>query len=823
MNQHGYINNTVEGDDNHVTQVGVVNGGAVFHGDSTVYQVTQADPPQRKFEVARNHLAGNSPRIAESLLAECVRAGFVSTEVAYFYALATLSERSLNQLGPDEFEHVRTALTIAERCPHDGWWTAIGVIGDLLRCVTEQETSREADPQTLAVVLDEFGNLDRGRQEEITRHLDMIIGGAIQDQLDHFTAAAVEQARVSDDRSGRAWKFFQPTPTEPVLSQPYFTAQPSSRTWMRLVAGTFGLLLAALLSGSVATFAVTLVLAAAGAAVAWFGGRALAAQIRRDRLEFELGAGGRVGDDDPGDLGSPLFRRRIWGAIVRRRGREQPVAKKERKQWQEDLARPADSLFGRMVRTYGRPPLADGEADSPVRQRESEVDARTLNWLVYAQMREWSRQWRAGELFSFRKMTTAQIRDTAIAVGAGLFGILAVYWVFLSLSGAAGLGLLAAASAAVGTWGWTELLGGRTALSDERADCQAQLDWELAEFRKWQDKLADQPADAEMARWLDFDKAHLKTEAMRHADLTNRDIVGHVVLTEGLPRARRARVIYGPPRYSAYRVLVFLLTENGVWEFRVDLDFTDGSVRNQETSSFRYESLVRVRVAEVGVKFANERRQVIVIKNDELPVVTDPRQQVVLSRALWLSLTNQDDIQLVLENFEGLRDEQSEKEAELAELALGASGAASAVRILQSVAGEGRDWITRQRQRRDRRLREWARDGNGQHDLLGAPTRRAISQPTRQQHQAQPAQSPQAPLSRPQSPQVQPPHARSPRSQSQPARSSGSQSQQAQSVRPAQPSQAEPDRQQRATVGAAAGDGPGQSSWATDYPRKALR
>jgi len=750
MNHHGYINNTVDGDDNHVTQVGVVNGGAVFHGDSTVYQVTQADPPQRKFEVARNHLAGNSPRIAESLLGECVRAGFVNTEVAYLYALATLSERSLNQLGPDEFEHVRTALTIAERCPHDGWWTAIGVIGDLLRCVTEQETSREADPQTLALVLDEFGNLDRGRQEEITRHLDMIIGGAIQDQLDHFTAAAVEQARVSDDRAGRAWKFFQPTPTEPVLSEPYFTAQPSSRTWMRLVGGTFGLLLAALMSGSVATVAVTLVLAAAGAAVAWFGGRALAAQTRRDRLEFELGAGERSGDDDPGTLGSPLFRRRIWGAIVRRRGREQPVAKKRRKQWQDDLARPAVSLFDRMVRTYGQPPPADDEADSPVRQRESEVDARTLNWLVYAQMREWSRQWEAGELFSFRKVTTGQIRDTAAAVGAGLFGILAVYWVFLSLSGvsgAIGLGLLAAAGAAVGTWGWAELLGGRTALSDERADCQAQLDWELAEFRKWQAKLADQPSDAEMARWLDFDKGHLKTEAMRHADLTNRDIVGHVVLTEGLPRARRARVIYGPPRYSAYRVLVFLLTDNGVWEFRVDLDFTDGSVHNQETSSFRYESLVRVRVAEVGVKFANERRQVIVITNNELPVVTDPRQQVVLSRALWLSLTNQDDIQLVLENFDGLRDEQSEKESELAELALGASGAASAVRILQSVAGEGRDWIARQRQRRDRRLREWARGGSGQHDLLGAPTRTAIPQPAQQQQHSQPpqAQPPQPP------------------------------------------------------------------------------
>jgi hypothetical protein len=204
-------------------------------------------------------------------------------------------------------------------------------------------------------------------------------------------------------------------------------------------------------------------------------------------------------------------------------------------------------------------------------------------------------------------------------------------------------------------------------------------------------------------------------------------------------------VIYGLPRYSSYRVLIFLLTENGVWEYRVDLDFTDGTVRNQETSSFRYESLVRVRVIEVGVKFAGERRHIVVIKDNDLAAVTDERQGLVVSRALWLSLANRDDIQLVLENFDGLSDEESEDRDQLEELALGASGAAGAVRILQSVAGEGRDWIARQRQRRDRRLQEWARNGRGSGELTGPPLRTAIPQPPVPQapntprRQAQPA------------------------------------------------------------------------------------
>jgi hypothetical protein len=526
----------------------------VFHRDSTVYHVTSEDPPERRFEVAKNHLAGTSPRIAESLLGECVRTGFGSSEVAYYYALATLSERSLHQLGPNELEHMRTALSIAERGARDEWHRAISVIRDLLQCVIEQETSREPDSHTLATVLTWFTDLEQSRQEEITRHLDMITGGALQDQADRVMATAVEQERMSGHRAERAWKFFQPEPAEPRWVDPYFAASSSPRAWGLLVPGALGFVACLGLPGafhdlsvSVLSIAATLLVGLTCATTAWFGGHAVGAHARRRRLEYELGnrAGPRSGDEAPDLLGSPLFRRRIRGMISHRLDREQPLRRKERQKWQADLASPARSLFVRLVRTYGKPPPEGDESDT-FRQRESEVDAVSLNWLIDAQIRAWSRQHADGTLFAFRRITVMEIVDRTVAALSALLATYEVYEIFRGLGGTPSailVCLCTAAAAAVGTWGWTTVLGNRLAFTQEWADCWRRLEWEQDEYRKWQDKLADRPTDAEMARWLDFDKAHLKTEAMRHADLTDRDIVGQVVLAEGMPRARRARVI----------------------------------------------------------------------------------------------------------------------------------------------------------------------------------------------------------------------------------------------------------------------------------------
>src|SRR6202021_3317010 len=97
------------------------------------------------------------------------------------------------------------------------------------------------------------------------------------------------------------------------------------------------------------------------------------------------------------------------------------------------------------------------------------------------------------------------------------------------------------------------------------------------------------PTDEEMARWLDYDKFFIKSMAMRDRNLVNRNLVTHAILTEDRWPCWSARVLYGPPRYSHYRVIVFLLTEGGVGQVTMDLDFRTGRVSNTQSTSFPYE------------------------------------------------------------------------------------------------------------------------------------------------------------------------------------------------------------------------------------------
>lgn len=712
------VNNEVKGDHNNTVQVGVVNGGAVFHGDTSFYQVTRDDPPQRKYEVARNHLAGGSPRLAEELLAEVVRSDLLSTSVAYHFALATLSERSVNELTPVEYRQIQDALSIADRFPRDSWQDALHVIGGLMQAVIDQERRPEPDFEALDQVLGEFSRLPDEQREEITRHLDMIIGGAVQDQLDKVTAVAIAQARTSRGRSERAWKFFEPEPQEPRRVPAHVTPRSTAPGWLKAVPGVPALVGGFLLLGGADDVVPedgfagwTALLLLGVAAIVYCGARRAALRGRRRRLDHEIGSPGQVtGRDELISTGSADFRDAVHRLIRDEVRRRQPSGSKDRQEWHEAVRQASWALFLTIVRTYGTH-LPDDE-DEHRRAVKREVRAGTLKWLIRMHVRDWARRWEAGTLFDHSRPTARDVLWGGLVAVSGMVAVLGAYGMLAASGGtAAGVAivLLVLAGAGALAAGGAQVLGTSFAVRLEEADRAAVLEEERAEYRRWRERLADRPTDAEMARWLDFDKAHLKTEAMRRARLTNRDVVAHVVLTEGLPNAKRARYIYGPPRYSSYLVLVFLLTDNGVREFRVDLGFEDGSVRNERRASFRYDALVLAQVTEVGIRFAGERRHIVVFKDDDIAAVTDPREGMVVSRALRLSLKNSHDINLVIENFEGLSDQEVEDRGNLEELALGSSGVTSALYILEAVAAEGPGWITEERRRRDRRLREWAR------------------------------------------------------------------------------------------------------------------
>ena len=234
---------------------------------------------------------------------------------------------------------------------------------------------------------------------------------------------------------------------------------------------------------------------------------------------------------------------------------------------------------------------------------------------------------------------------------------------------------------------------------------------EKAAFDSWTEALADRPSDAEMARWLDYDKLYAKNLAMNTFGLANRDIVAHAILTEARYPCQRARALFGPPRYSHYKLIIFLLTEAGVRQVGLDFDFLDGIMSNQKRTNFRYDAISSARVAEVGVRFDSGRRSVVAM--DDRPEDTKPPKDVdslIFSRAFQLSLVDGQRIDVVVENFDhGFFDPIRENVESLFDLVLDSSGVNEALRIFESVAAEGRDWLVEERMRRSRGLLDFSR------------------------------------------------------------------------------------------------------------------
>src|SRR5262249_5584075 len=154
-----------------------------------------------------------------------------------------------------------------------------------------------------------------------------------------------------------------------------------------------------------------------------------------------------------------------------------------------------------------------------------------------------------------------------------------------------------------------------------------------------------------------------------------------------------------------------------------------------QRTSFRYDALASAQVAEAGVKFAGERRHVLLIGDDGFQV-TDKTDSLVLSRAFRLSLSNGQDITVLVENFDGLVDTTVEDKHQLVDVALDTSGVAAALHILEAIAAEGGEWIDRERERRARRWRDWLRGPNGRRAVTDGTKLLSIA-PAKAEHPAE--------------------------------------------------------------------------------------
>jgi hypothetical protein len=257
----------------------------------------------------------------------------------------------------------------------------------------------------------------------------------------------------------------------------------------------------------------------------------------------------------------------------------------------------------------------------------------------------------------------------------------------------------------------------RFRLRSDRADAKDRFEAERAEFERWERELEDRPSDAEVARWLDYDKLYLRTIAMKRLGVAGRQLITHATLTEAAPGSRGARIIHGPPRYSAYVVTIFLLTETGVRRLAIRLNFETGIPSDHVRQSFQYNAIAWAGLLEIGTRFDNRPEPKALMPTDGhrlnpgdslVPARSDDRLRTsdgspILRQDFFLVLVTGQSIRISVESFdEDFRDISLEDSRELLDLALDSSGISSALKVLEAVAAQGRDWLFRERRFRNR-------------------------------------------------------------------------------------------------------------------------
>ncbi|AXX33486.1 hypothetical protein APASM_6121 [Actinosynnema pretiosum subsp. pretiosum] len=669
---------------NHSTvgQQNAVNyGKSTFH-QYTTYNVNPSDPPERKVDVAIQYLNGGLPRLAEELLAGVVRAGHTDGRTAYYYALSVLGDRTFPEYTPAVERDFRTACDLGAGLPATPWTAGLSVVEDLVAVALRQGAGHQEQAASHAV-LRSLEALPEERRLEITRNLDRLVDGMLQAGLDEANAALVRSARFDNGRVDRAWKFFEADPAEPRLAEPE-PLKSAGFFWLLLACATAlaGLLaLVPLMSQWEAWLA--LLLLGAGVLLMRNPVREREARaIRLRRLDRDHGVPAETAPTgSPGHWVPTAFVTEMHRRVELSFRREHLHSKGK---WLEETHGIREELKRRFVTLYGNAQRTPAQYD----------------WLIRWHTERIARRWLDRTLYDYRN-ELAPTNPIKVIIGAGL---VVASLIVMQPGGAQASLWFAVAVACCYRW-WC---GPRATAVDRAAavthaqqlhalEQQAYLDWKAV--------LADRPTDAEMGRWLDLDRAHLRAVALSRCGLVGRDLVAHVVITEGAAGADKARVRRAPVRYSAYRILIFLLTRHGMREVEVRLDFLDGSSHDEQRKAFQYTSLASTRVVEKGVRLSADLRTAP--SADDLAGF---EEENLTRREFTLSLLDGHPITAVVENFRGMRATESESESELLSIALRASGVEGALHILETVAAEGPQWLAREEERRRRRYEDWRRD-----------------------------------------------------------------------------------------------------------------
>jgi hypothetical protein len=158
----------------------------------------------------------------------------------------------------------------------------------------------------------------------------------------------------------------------------------------------------------------------------------------------------------------------------------------------------------------------------------------------------------------------------------------------------------------------------------------------------------------------------LLNDTLRHYRLPMSDVRAYAFVEAPTGSTRRARGKGGPWRYTRYRIVLFLLTDDGVRERTADLDFERGEFRDRHWANYRYDAIAAVRM-----RHDLDDRQTF-----ELALVNGQTTRVQVT-------------------FPEIEDPEGSDDA--SEVSLDAAGLHHTLHILAGIAAEGKEWFAKER------------------------------------------------------------------------------------------------------------------------------
>jgi hypothetical protein len=313
--------------------------------------------------------------------------------------------------------------------------------------------------------------------------------------------------------------------------------------------------------------------------------------------------------------------------------------------------------------------------------REQRIGADRVAWLIRYLVGDVRKRWEQGTLTAYRDQLRVPARTVILYLGGlVILTVGAVMTIPAAVSAAPLPGvawsLLAVASAVPAVRAMFRIIAEHRRVADDQAELaeQDRARWEA--YHRWLDKLSDKPSDTEMAAWLEGDRKVLVDEAMRQCRLRPSQVIAHAFIEAPKRPCKKARYPHGPWRYSRYCLLLFLLTDDGVRQVNIDLDFETATSRTTQRLNYRFDAVASVRID--GIATQQQTFELTLISGDPISIrVGEPNHD-----------TRQDD----------------EDPTKIAELSLDAAGLSQTLHILEGIAAEGKEWVRHRRRRADDRL-----------------------------------------------------------------------------------------------------------------------